>query len=136
MAFGMSDYGDGWGGGFNRARPDYLLNLRNMMMSDALSQGQGARAAAQRSAGDDPSMASAYGLAALLRGQSNASRSVAQGRLQWMLERQRLLNQMRLMEKQAQLQRGNPLMGALGSLGGGVIGSWLSPGGWFKGTGE
>lgn len=126
----------GWNFGRQDLQAGTLLGLRNMAMSDALASGVGARASAQRMAGDDPSLAAYGGLSALLSGQSRASNMVGMGRLRWMQERQKVLDQMRLMKYQQKLQKEmqpNALMGTLGNIGGMALGSWLAPGGWWAG---
>ena len=122
MAWNDGDYGPS---AARFGQNDYLSQLRAMMMADALAGGRGARAAGMRSAGDDPSVAASYGMEGMLRGQSAASRAVSQGRLQWMQQQQALRNQMRLMKYQQKMQQGNPFLGALGTLGGAALGSWL-----------
>lgn len=127
-----------WSGisGLNMGNSPYLRQLRDVTMQDALGQMMGARSAAMRSAGNDPSMAASMGLEGMLRGQGNASRLLGQGRLQWLKGQQDLWNQMRLMKYQQKLQQTNPLAGLLGGVGGAALGAWLGPGGWFAGAGD
>jgi hypothetical protein len=116
----------------------YLRGLRDLSMSDALAGQTGARQAAMVSAGDDPSVAASSSLQAMLHGQSNASRTLGMGRLQWQKSQLDLKNQRELMKYQQELMKqaqGNPLAGALGGIGGAALGSWLGPGGWFAGSG-
>lgn len=125
MAYGLSGLGGGWRQA-GRGLP-YMESLRNETLSDALAQGRGARAGAMRMAGDDPSLAASAGLSSLMQGQSNASHTLARAHLQQMALRQQFLQQKKLMKYQQELQRGNPLMGALGSIGGMALGSFLGP---------
>lgn len=124
--------------GITSSRPgnSYLRSLHDYVMQNALAEQSGARNAAMRSAGEDPSMAAYGSLAGMLSGQSDASRQLSGARLQWMRDEAERNFQIRLMRLRAQMEKeaqGNPLWGSLGQLGGSVLGAWLSPGGWFRG---
>lgn len=103
----------------------YLRQLRDYTLQDALGAQAGMRGAAMRQAGDDPSMAAAFGLQGMLQGQGNASRTLAAGRLAWMKQRQDLLNQMRLMKYRMELEKTNPLWAAGGQAVGALTASLL-----------
>lgn len=132
-----SGSGSTWGGGGGPGN-GYLRSLHEYVMQNAMAEQTGARNAAMRSAGDDPSKAAYGSLSGMLSGQSQASHQLAAGRLQWMKQQMEWAQRLKEMRQQAQLQKeaqGNPWLGALGSLGGSALGAWLSPGGIFKGVG-
>lgn len=128
-------FGQDWG---KMMSNPYLDQLRQSSLADATAQTVGARRAGMNAGGNDPALAAFGGLAGLIGGQGNAARTVGLGNLQWLKGQQDVMNQKRLMRYQMMLQQqaqGNPLMGALGGIGGMALGSWLAPGGWFKGFG-
>lgn len=113
----------------------YLGQLREMSLADAAARTSGARRAAMF---DDPYNAGFAGLSSLISGQSDAARTIGEGRLGWLKSIMDVNNQMRLMDYQAKLRKkaaGNPLLGALGNVAGTALGSWMAPGGWFAGQG-
>lgn len=117
-----------------------LREMRDMAMADAAAQQRGARSAARVSAPDDPSLASWADLNALIGGQSDVSRGLmgaAYGRLSEKDRRgwEEYMLRLRTKLEEDAMRRANAggFLGELGEFGGGIMGSWLSPGGWFKG---
>jgi len=117
-----------------------LRQMRDMAMADAAAQQRGARSAARTSAPWDPSLAAWGDINALVGGQSDVSRGLMGAAYQRLSEKDRRAWDEYMMKLQAKLQEdamrraaGGGLLGQLGEFGGGLLGSWLSPGGLFKG---
>ena len=115
---------------------------RGAAMQDADARAAGARLTAQDASPNDPALASYAQLEGQLGGQSQASHdvnafnaSLLHEQLQQEYARQMAAYQQQLAEEYQRSAHANDWMGELGSVIGGVGGSWLSPGGLFKGMG-
>lgn len=125
------------GGGTYASTGDPLLDtIRNTTMADAAARILGGRAAAQRAAGDDPSLAAYAGLEGLLVGQGDAAMALNQGatsRLQQMDARKWQEYVLRLQRQWQDEDARNAayaqLLGGIGGIAGKAGGAWLSPGG-------
>jgi hypothetical protein len=120
----------------------WLKSMLALIMQNAGARTAGARGMALRASPNDPSLAAYAGLEAQLGGQSDASGQMAQtansyyGQMDSQQFQEMMLRlRAQLEEEAAKKAAGNPLMGGLGKLVGTATGSWLSPGGIWKGKG-
>jgi hypothetical protein len=124
--------------GYPSSGDDMLDYIRNQAMANAGARTRGLRFAGQIAGGNDPSLAAYGGLAGLLTGQGEAARDVNAGSLGYLSQQKQFAQQEKMarlyhqwqMEQQRSANAAG-LWGTLGSVGGGALGGWLGPGGWW-----
>jgi hypothetical protein len=115
---------------------DVAAAFRSSAMQDAAGKVAGARLTAMDASPDDPALAAYAQLEGQLGGQSQASQEVNNFNSQLLYGQQQQNWQKEMSQFDAEQYRkahANDWMGELASVGGNIAGSWLSPGGLFKG---
>lgn len=138
----------GWASGLRKPTPQFgsdpeLMSYFNSANRNAAAGAMGARMSAMRASPNDPSLA-AYGqLMGQMQYGQQAQQGYADAAQKWMAMKREQAWQEHMMRLQAKLQLENAkamqpsgwsqLAGGIGSIGGAALGSWLAPGGFWKG---